>query len=394
MLAASRMFLFFLLMVGSACAQEMTSQAKQALLVDGETGSVLFAKAADEIFNPASMTKLLVAEVVFDALQRGEIALESRFKVSEQVWRKGGAPSRTTTMFASVNSLVSVADLLRGLTIVQGNDAALALAEGLAGDEANFIRRMNERARALGLDHTQIFNVTGLASRQGEGGGKENRSTARDLITLARHIEQHYPDYFPLYSEAGFEWNKIFQRNRNPLTQAEIGADGFVTGGGGEGQGYGLVATAKQGKRRLFLVLGGIEREKNRTGEAKKLLEWGMSSFETRLVYDAGAQVAQARIYGGVEAHVGLKTPAPIGILLSKNKPPRLKLRVLYHGPLAAPVKKDQFVGHLVISSSEGILLKAPLMTEADVEEAGLAKKAIDALFEVSIGWMRKYLAL
>jgi len=388
-----RVFLAWMLLASGAWAQEMTSQAKQALLVDGETGTVLFAKAADEIFNPASMTKLLVAEIVFDALQKGEIQLDSQFKVSEHAWRKGGAPSRTTTMFASVNSLVSVADLLRGLTIVQGNDAALILAEGLAGNEANFVHRMNERAHALGLNQTQIFHVTGLPPRQNEEDKRENRSTAYDLITLARHIEQNYPHYFPLYSEAGFEWNKIFQRNRNPLATLELGVDGFVSGGV-EGQGYGLVTTAKQGKRRLFLVLGGIEKEKNRAPEAKKLLEWGMSGFETKLVYDSQAHVAQARIYGGVEAQVDLKTDVPIGILLPKNRSPRLKIRVLYNGPLMAPVEKDQFVGHLVISSNETVLLKAPLMTAERVEEADLTKKARDALFEVSIGWMRKYLAL
>jgi len=384
---------YFLLLLASINAQEMTTQAKQALLVDSETGTVLFAKGADEVFNPATMTKLLVAEVVFDALERGEISLDSLFKVSEHAWRKGGAPSRTTTMFASVNSLVSVRNLLSGLIIVQGNDAALVLAEGLAGSETNFVHRMNERARALGLVETQIFNVTGLPSQADTQGILENRTTARDLLTLARQIERLYPHYFPLYTQKGFEWNKIFQRNRNPLLQAGMGVDGFINGGS-KGQAYGLVATAKQGKRRLFLVLAGLEKEKSRVSEARKLIEWGMNNFETKLIYDSGERVAQALTYGGVEAHVDLKTVSAIGILLPKNKLPRLKIRAVYNGPLSAPIEQDKFAGHLIISSNGKILLKAPLVTASSVAEARLAKKATDALFEVSIGWMRKYLAL
>jgi len=374
-------------------AQEVTIAAKQALLVDGETGTVLFAKAANEIFNPASMTKLLVAETVFDALSRGEVGLDSLFKVSEQAWRKGGAPSRSTTMFASVNSFIRVEDLLRGLIVVQGNDAAYALAEGLSGNEEDFVARMNERARALGMKNTQIFHLNTLAPRTGEEIVGENRSTAADLLLLARYIERTYPHYFPLYSEPAFEWNHIFQRNRNPLAQAGLGVDGFVTGGV-EGQGYGLVVSAKQGKRRLFLVLGGLEKERQRAPEAKKLIEWGMESFETKLVYEAGARVAQARLYGGVEGQVDLKTISAIGILLPKSRPPRLKIRAVYDGPLTAPIEEGREVGHLVISSNGGELLRAPLVSADDVGEAGLAKKAAHALFEVSLGWMRKYLAL
>jgi len=377
-----------------AFAQEMTTTAAQALLVDGETGTVLFAKNSAEIFNPAAMSKLLVAEVVFDALARGEISTETVFKVSERAWRKGGAPSRATTMFASVNSSIRVDDLLRGLAIVQGNDAALVLAEGLTGNEDDFVRRMNERAGALGLTHTQIFNVTGLPSRLDDADkDQRNQTSARDLLILARHIEKNYPHYFSLYHEAAFEWNKIFQRNRNPLYQAGMGVDGFVTGGV-EGQGYGLVATLKQGKRRLFLVLAGLEKERYRVVEAKKLFEWGMSEFETKLVYEAGTEVAQARIYGGLENHIGLKTTQAIGILLPKQRPPRLKIRAVYHGPLSAPVAGNERVAHLEISSKEGLLLEAPLVTVSAVAEAGFAKKAADALFEVSIGWLRKYLSL
>jgi len=389
------LWLSLLLAVGGVLAQEMTmtTKAKQALLVDGETGSVLFSKNSGEIFHPASMIKLLVAEVVFDALARGEVSPDTLFKVSEQAWRKGGAPSRTTTMFASLNSLIRIDDLLRGLTVVQGNDAALILAEGLAGSEVAFVQRMNERAQALGLTSMHIVDVTGLSSRSKEANLSENRATAQDLIKLARHIEQTYPHYFQLYGEPAFEWNKIFQRNRNPLYQLEMGADGFVTGGI-EGEGYGLVATIKQGKRRLFLVLGGLEKEKQRVSEAKKLFEWGMSAFETKLLYDAGVEVAQAKVYGGQASYVALKTTKPVGIVMPKADPPRLKIRAIYRGPLSAPVESEKVVGHLVIASHEGELLEVPLVTASSVAEANFTKKATDALFEISIGWLRKYLTL
>jgi len=389
--------LTILFLVGGAVAQEIEITAKQVLLVDGATGTVLFAKNPDEVFDPASMTKLFTAETVFHSLSKEEISMESLFKISEQTWRRGGAPSRTTTMFASVNSFVRVEDLLRGLTVLQANDAALALVEGIEGNEADFVKRMNERTAELGLTQTQIFNVTGLTQEKGEGEGATkdttNRTTVRDLMIVARHIEKKYPHYFSLYGEEAFEWNKIFQRNRHPLYHAEMGVDGFVSGGT-QTQGYGLVATAKQGKRRLFLVLAGVEKEKNRLPEAKKLIEWGMKEFESKLVYDADEEVAMAHIYGGIESHVALKTLKPIGILLPKGKTPRLKIRALYEGPLSAPVDKGKTVGQLVISSAEGIWLEAPLVTATRIEEAGLIQKASDALFEISIGWMRKYLTL
>jgi len=385
--------LCLLLMLVCARAQEMTVEARQALLIDGETGTVLFEKNADEVFNPASMTKLLVAEVIFDALERKEISLDSLFKVSEQAWRKGGAPSRSATMFASVNSLIRVGDLLRGLAVVQGNDAALILAEGLAGSEEDFVKRMNERARFLGLTQTKIVDVTGLAGKIPASDAGGNRSTVRDLVKLARHIERHYPHYFVLYSEPAFEWNKIFQRNRHPLYQSVSGTDGFVASGV-EGQGYGVVATIKQGKRRLFLALAGVEKAKQRADQARKLIEWGMNEFETKLVYDSGQSVAQARIYGGVTSQIDLKTLSPIGVLLPRKGTPRLKIRAVYHGPLIAPVEEGRFVGHLVISEQGRVLLERPLVTAEAVAEAGLTRKAMDALFEVSIGWMRKYLSL
>jgi len=387
------LILFLALWPAATHGQEIVIEARRALLVDGETGTILLEQNADAIFNPASMTKLLVAEVVFDALDRGEININSLFKISEQTWRKGGAPSRRATMFASVNSFVRVEDLLRGLIIVQGNDAALALAEGLAGDEMQFVKRMNERVQALGLNNTQIFNVTGLPEKTNIEKTPENHSTARDLLKLAQHIEKAYPHYFSLYGEPAFEWNRIFQRNRNPLSSAEIGADGFVSGGD-EKQNYGLVATAQQGKRRLFLVLDGLSSEKQRTHEAKRLIEWGMNDFETKLIYEADTQVARAKVYGGIHNHVGLKTTTAIGILLPKKNAPKLKIRAVYHGPLIAPIDANMSVGHLVVANHKGVLVTRPLITATSIDEAGLRKKAMDGLFEISIGWMRKYLAL
>jgi len=368
-------------------APEMESAAAQVLLLDNETGTVLFAKQAREQFNPASLTKLMTAEVVFHAIEMGEISEETIFKVSEHAWRTGGAPSRTTTMFAAVNSHISVANLLQGLTVLQANDAALILAEGLAGSEAAFVERMNARAAELGMKNSVFFNATGLPH-------EENHTNAEDMALLARHIVHHHPQHFLLYAQEAFEWNKIFQRNRNPLFHAGLGVDGFVAAGTKQ-QGFSLITTVQdpQSGRRLFLVLNGVERDKQRVDEAKKLITWGISAFETKLIYHAGSKVAQAKVFGGMASQIALTTPDAIGMLLPKEGGEKLKIKVIYNGPLAAPLVAGEQVGHLVISARGGsISVQKPLFTAENVAQAGLVKQAGNALFELCLGWLRHYL--
>jgi len=218
--------------------------------------------------------------------------------------------------------------------------------------------------------------------------------SAEDMAVLARHIVRHYPHHFPLYAQESFEWNKIFQRNRNPLYHAGLGVDGFVAAGTKQ-QGFSLVTTVQdsQSGRRLFLVLNGVERDKQRMDEAKKLITWGISAFETKMIYSAGSKIAQAKVFGGMVNRISLTTKEPIGMLLPKEGREKLKIKVVYNGPLAAPMVEGEEVGYLVISTrGGGIFMKKPLFTAENVAESGLVKQAGDAFFELCLGWLRRYL--
>ena len=223
-------------------AQSFQTKAKQAILMDFESGSVLFQKNADQPMPPASMAKLMTMEVVFSSLKSGELDFETPFSISQDVWRRGGANSGGSTMFAVLNSDIRLEDLMRGVIVQSGNDAAMAIAEGMAGSEDAFAGLMNIRARKIGLENSHFTNSTGLPD-------PDQRVTARDLAYLARHIIKTYPELYKIYSEPEFKWNKVNQRNRNPILGKVAGADGLKTGYT-EASGYGLVGSAMQNGRR------------------------------------------------------------------------------------------------------------------------------------------------
>src|SRR5690606_25573693 len=210
-------------------------------------------------FPPASLAKLMTMEVVFGALKRGDLHADTLFPVSENAWRTGGAPSGTTTMFAALNSQIQVDDLIRGVVIQNANDACIILAEGISGSESGFAARMTARAKDLGLGRSTFGNATGLPSA-------ERHTTERDLVELSRHIHREYPEYYPIYSQPDFEWNKIFQRNKNPLMSLNLGVDGLGAGYA-EGAGFALAASVERNGTRLFLAMGGLASDKERLEE-------------------------------------------------------------------------------------------------------------------------------
>src|ERR1700758_3305574 len=266
--------------------------APTAILIEASGGSVLFEKNADELRAPSSMMKLMTAEVVFHAIREGTVKLTDEYHISENAWRRGGAPSGTSTMFAAINSKVPVDDLLHGAIIPSGNDACIALAEGMAGSEKIFASDfMTKRARELGLTTSTFANSTGLPDP-----GKKMR--VRELAILARHIIRDYPEFYKLFGEKEFTWNKIRQQNRNPLLNAMTGADGLKTGYTKEG-GYGMVGSAVQDGTRLIVVVNGLEDPEDRASEAKKMLEWGFRNFEWRDLFAAALPLGYARVFGG-----------------------------------------------------------------------------------------------
>jgi serine-type D-Ala-D-Ala carboxypeptidase (penicillin-binding protein 5/6) len=353
-----------------ARAQSIQTTVPIVYLYDVGTKSVLFEKGADELFPPASIIKLLTAETVFDALKQGQVAMETEYLISEQTWRRGGAPSGGAAMFAALNSRVAVSDLLQGLLVMSANDAALALAEGLSGSEAEFLKRMQGRASALDLTRSQFRNATGFSH-------PEQRVTARDIAKLAGHIIQTYPEYYSIFGQREFTWNKIRQLNRNPLLTMNLGADGMKTGNIAEA-GFGLVGSAVQDDRRLILVILGADSAVTRSAEAKKLLEWGFRNFERRKLLEKGVVLAEAKVTGGTSASVNLGVRDNIDMLLPKSSLDTVSTKIIYLGPIKAPVSAGTELGRLIVNRGTTVALEVPIVALSTVQEGSLGKRAFD----------------
>src|SRR5437016_10304745 len=285
--------------------------AAHAMLIEAESGSVLFEKAADDLIPPASLSKLMTQEVVFNEIKQGRLNPTTEFIVSTNAWRRGGAPSHTSSMFIPIHSKVSVDDLLHGAIIQSANDACIALAEGISGSESSFAELMTKRARELGLTKSTFGNSTGLPDPR-------QLMTARELTKLARHIIESYPDYNKYYCEREYTWKKIRQFNRNPLLAMNIGADGLKTGYTREA-GYGLVGSAVQNGTRLIVVLNGLHSEKERADEGKKLLEWGFHNFQSALLFSEGQEIARAKLYGGEKGYVPLVASREVRLMVPRG---------------------------------------------------------------------------
>jgi D-alanyl-D-alanine carboxypeptidase (penicillin-binding protein 5/6) len=369
-----------LLQAGAASAQMFETKARQAYVVDALTETILLEKAADEPVPPASMAKLMTVELVLAALKDGSLSRETAFPVSEHAWRTGGAPSGTSTMFAALNSKITVGDLLQGVVVQYANDACIVLAEGMDSSEAAFAERMTARAKTLGLRGSTFANPTGLPD---EG----NRSTLKDLVLLARHLRAAYPEDIGLYRQAEFEWNKIRQRNRNPLISADIGVDGYVTGFA-EGFGYGIVASMARDGRRVDLALNGLATDKERVAEARRVFDWAMSAFSEKRLFAAGEVIGEASVYGGDRSAVPLVTDDPVDILLPAKVQPKLSARVVYRWPLVVPVQAGDKVATLRIWNGDQLLREIPLKAGATVAAGSLTTRAKDALQELLFFWL------
>jgi D-alanyl-D-alanine carboxypeptidase (penicillin-binding protein 5/6) len=258
-----------------------------ALLLDPDSESILYEKNGEELVAPASLAKLMTLEYVFNEIKQGRLKLDEEVIISENAWRKGGAPSRGSTMYAAIHSRVKVDDLIHGIIVDSANDACIALAEALAGNENAFGALLTKRARELGLEKSTFTNSTGYSD-------PKLRVTVRELAALSRHIMQTYPEFYPYFAEREFTWNNIRQQNRNPLLAMGIGADGLKTGETSEA-GFNLVGSAVEEGFRLIVVVTGAKSEKERAEEARKLLDWGFHGFESKLLFAEGQTVGEAR---------------------------------------------------------------------------------------------------
>lgn len=350
-------------------------------MIDADTGTVLFSKDADKPIPPASMAKLMTMEVVFNAIKSGRLKLDDTFVVSENAWRKGGAPSGTSTMFAKLKSAIRLEDLIQGVTVQAANDGCIVIAEGMAGSEDNFAAEMTERARQIGLKTSTFVNSTGLPA---DG----QQTTVRELAQLALHLWRDYPDFYRYYGLKDFTWNKISQRNRNPLLAMDIGADGLAVGAS-EASGFGIVASASHNGTRVVAAMSGFANDKERAEEARKLLDWGARSFEKTEIFAKDEVVGEAQVFGGAKSGVTLKAKGPIAIFLPITNRDKLTARIVYNGPVAAPVEEGQPVGALRVWIGDTLSQETPLFAAESIGVGTLPQRALDAVKELAIGWLR-----
>ena len=348
-----------LMAVSATSAQAIETIAREAFIMDFDTGTVLLNKDGDTLTEPASMTKMMTVHMLFKHIKDGSVSMDDTFHVSEKAWRKGGSK-----MFVEVNSDVSVSDLLHGIIVQSGNDAAIVVAEGLAGTEDAFAEEMTEEARNIGMTKSVFKNATGWPA---EG----HLVTVHDLATLARDTIRNFPELYKLYSVREFTYNGIRQPNRNPLLGTSAGVDGLKTGHT-ETAGYGLTASAERDGRRLIVVVNGLGSVRERRTESQKLLDWGFREFDNYDLFAKDETVATADVWLGEEKKVDLVADKDILLTLPRSAHNDMKVSVEYEGPIPAPITKGQQIAHLKVEVPDQEPREFPLYAAQDVERLGL----------------------
>ncbi len=376
-------FLVFLLAVGVpvAAMAEFETKAEHAVLMDAATGAVLYEKNADELMPPASMSKLMTLALVFKALKEGRLTLSDEFSTSEYAWRTGGAPSGTSAMFVPIHEIVTLEELIPGITVQSGNDACIIIAEGMAGSETAFADMMNAYAHEIGLTKSHFVNSTGLPH-------PDHMMTARELAMLARHIIRAYPEYYHYFGQKEFKYRKHTFYNRNPLVWANLNADGLKTGFV-EAAGYGIVASAEQNGARLIGVLNGLKSKNERSEEARALLEYGFRNFKAFTLFDKGETVGDALVWGGTQRYVDLVGDDGVQILLPRSTGRNVRAQIVYQGPLKPPIKKGDRVATLRVTSPDSTASnEVPLYAADDVGVGSIWIRGFDSALYLAFGWI------
>ena len=354
-------------------AAAFDTEARFAYIIDKNTGTVLFDKNADQRMPPASMSKLMTLYIVFSMLKQGKLKLDDDLPVSENAWRKQGSK-----MFVAVNTRVKVEDLLRGAIIQSGNDACIVLAEGIAGSEEAFTNLMNAKAKELGLTGSHFSDATGWPD-------PGQYMTAKDLSVLAIHIMDEFPEYFHYFSEREFTYHNIKQGNRNPLLYHAAGVDGMKTGHTQEA-GFGLLATALRGDRRIIMVVNGLMNSKTRYTEAERLLDWAYREWTNYTLFKAGETVDTASVWLGDQESVPLVTNKDAVVTLQRTQRKDMKVTVQYTGPVKAPVAKGQQIGKAVVTVGQQQMAEIPLYAGADVGALGPVGRVGSAVAYLVLG--------
>lgn len=354
----------------SAKAAAFDSEAKQAILVDFQTGKVLYEKNSDEKMGPSSMTKIMTSYLVFDALKKGEYDLDTKFNVSKKAWKTGGSK-----MFVNLNDNVALGDLIQGMVVQSGNDACIVIAEGFSGSTEAFAEEMNEKAKELGLDSTHFTNPDGLPD-------PEHYTTARDLSNLARALIKDFPEFYHYFSQKEFTYNKIRQGNRNTLlNNPGLGVDGIKTGHT-DAAGYGITVSAAKKDLRLVAVVNGLNSMGQRIEAAQELLTYGFVNFKNVKILDKGGVVESAKVWGGTEKKIAGVLKDDLYVLTQRRAKsrPEYKFYAKFVEPISAPIKKGQEIGTFEVYEGDKKINTIKLYAERDIEEANPFRKLMDKL--------------
>jgi D-alanyl-D-alanine carboxypeptidase (penicillin-binding protein 5/6) len=371
--------IFFIILIFLLFQQKSYSQievdANYVILQDHLSGKILYEKNADDKIYPASMTKIMTAIVTFDLLKKGETSLDEMITVSEKAWRL--SQSGYSSMFIMLNDQVSVEDLLKGIIIISGNDACVALAEGLSGTEKDFVMLMNEKAEEIGLENTNFNNSSGIND-------VSNYSTVRDILKMSRYMIQNYPEYYSYFKETSFTWDRtggdpITQGNRNPLLYKDVGVDGIKTGFLTVEK-YSLASSLKSGKRRMTAVASGFKTKNSRSRESMKLLNWGLRKFDTIQIAKKDEIMTSLNVWLGKKSKVEILPSEDVYLTIPKRKKKIIKVVFEYEGPIPAPIKKGDTLGLLNVYVSDELKKQINILAAEDIEKSNIFSRIFKSL--------------
>jgi len=360
----NKLIIFLLFIIKTSLVQAIETPAKQGILYDYETKTVLFEKNSDELMSPSSMSKIMTIYYLFKKIKDGEISIDDEFEVSKKAWKKGGSK-----MFVNLKSMVRVEDLIRGIIVQSGNDACIVVAEGISGSESIFADELNELANEIGLEGSNFTNSTGWPD-------KKHLMTVNDLLKLTVRTIEDFPDLYRYYSEKEFTYNNIKQLNRNPLLFRPIGSDGLKTGHTSLG-GYGLVATVKNKDRRLILVLNGLKSSAQRSKESERLMKIGFNQFKSIKIASKTKELGQIPIWSGKKKEVSFYTKDDISITVPNRDRKKINFKVRYQSPLIAPVAEDQYIADFLIKKNDQTIKSYKLYSTNNVGESNFFSKMI-----------------
>ena len=350
-------------------------QARTGILIDYHSDKVLFELEPDAIIYPASMTKIMTSIVAFDLIKKGKLSLDDNFTISENAWRLSQAGY--SSMFIMINDQVSVEDLLKGIIIASGNDACVALAEGIAGSEENFAAMMNEKASEIGMTSTNFTNSSGIND-------PDNISTVRDIALMSKYLIQNYPIFYELFAEKSFTWDRtggepIKQGNRNPLLYKNVGADGVKTGYLAVEK-YSLASSMKKNDRRLIAVASGFETKNSRSSESLKILNWGFRNTNTFEISKKGETIFELDTWLGKKSKITATTKEDYYVTINKKDIRHLTVSLEYEGPIEAPINKGKQIANIIVSNKDQVLKKLPLYASEDLKKVNIFKSLLTSL--------------